>query len=358
MIKPDSYVKQLLYDHDCVVIPNFGGFILRESPAQYQALTHQIKPSTRSVFFNSGLTQNDGLLAKTIAENLGKSYNEAHDMLNEWVSHANKEITLNSRLKFGQIGTFFVNAEGKKWFAPNATLNFSKDTFGLEPITLAPLNVESKFEKPITVAAKTKETFKEVDKVIPIKKSKSKVWLKVAAVVLIGGCIGIASFYINTEEVNFFNKEQNASMTFIPDSGKEKQAIVQEEIASDELTYTEPTEETLHVEEGEIQTLSNYSEEEEFLEEITETPIIEDELSGEAIETGNFTILAGAFLYENNAQNQLNKLIEKGFETNIFKPEYSKLTRIYIGSFNDKASAEETLNKVKPIVPTAYIIEK
>lgn len=354
MIKPDSYVKQLLYDHDCVVIPDFGGFILRESPAQYQALTHQVKPSTRSVFFNSGLTQNDGLLAKTIAEKLGKSYTEAHEMLNEWVSHANKEITLNSRLKFGQIGTFFVNAEGKKWFAPNHKLNFSKETFGLEPITLIPLNVETKVNQPVVNIPKPKEHFKQVDNVVPIKKSKSRVWLKVAAVVLIGGCIGIAGIYMSSDEVNFFGKEQNASMTFIPDSGKEKQAIIQEELVSDELIHVEPTEETLIAEEVESRNLLV----EEVKPEVIEEPIIENKPTEEAIQTGNFTILAGAFLFENNAQNQLNKLIENGFETKTFKPEYSKLTRIYVGSFTDKSSAEEILNKVKPLVPTAYIIEK
>ena len=69
-----NYLKDLLYRYDCVIVPNFGGFVTNRISARIDADSNTFYPPTKEVGFNSHLTHNDGLLANYIAssENISK----------------------------------------------------------------------------------------------------------------------------------------------------------------------------------------------------------------------------------------------------------------------------------------------
>ena len=64
----DHYISDLLEDHDCVIIPDFGGFIGNYASARINPVNHRIDPPFRKITFNKLLVHNDGLLAAYIAK--------------------------------------------------------------------------------------------------------------------------------------------------------------------------------------------------------------------------------------------------------------------------------------------------
>lgn len=55
-------VSELLYKHNCVIIPGFGGFITNYKPSGFEESRNLISPSSKKVAFNQLLIENDGLL--------------------------------------------------------------------------------------------------------------------------------------------------------------------------------------------------------------------------------------------------------------------------------------------------------
>ena len=62
-----NYISDLLYRYDCVIVPDFGGFVANRIGAQVNNFTHTFSPPTKQITFNGLLKHNDGLLANYIA---------------------------------------------------------------------------------------------------------------------------------------------------------------------------------------------------------------------------------------------------------------------------------------------------
>ena len=62
------YIKDLLYQHECVTIPNFGAFLTRSIHVLIHPDTGVFNPTRKEVGFNQLLTSNDGILANYIAK--------------------------------------------------------------------------------------------------------------------------------------------------------------------------------------------------------------------------------------------------------------------------------------------------
>ena len=62
-----NYINDLLYRYDCVIVPNFGGFITNIIGANVSAEKNTFYPPKKQITFNVYLQHNDGLLANYIA---------------------------------------------------------------------------------------------------------------------------------------------------------------------------------------------------------------------------------------------------------------------------------------------------
>ncbi len=73
----EKYIKYLLFEHDCVVIPDFGGFIANYVSADIHPIRHTFVPPSKNIAFNEMLKLNDGLLVAHIANHEHISREEA-----------------------------------------------------------------------------------------------------------------------------------------------------------------------------------------------------------------------------------------------------------------------------------------
>src|SRR5690606_36260593 len=126
-----NYISDLLYRYECVIVPNFGGFVTNEISAKVNHFTHTFYPPTNQLTFNSHLQNNDGLLANYVATARKISYSEAMKVIEkdvaEWKLLLNVEV-----LELENIGSFKLNKERKLIFEPKNSLNYLTTSFGLD----------------------------------------------------------------------------------------------------------------------------------------------------------------------------------------------------------------------------------
>ena len=134
-----SYISELLFEHDCVIIPNFGGFICNYKPADIHPIQNTISPPGKAVSFNRNLQSNDGLLINHVAKTLGVSFDAAAELVGNWVTSSKHLLKKKEDLFLKKIGKFSNDFEGNLQFAPSEEVNYLKTSFGLRTITVEPI---------------------------------------------------------------------------------------------------------------------------------------------------------------------------------------------------------------------------
>ena len=76
-----QYIKELLYQQECVTLPGFGSFLTQTHPIKVNRYTGEFTPPSRSISFNRLIQENDGLLASYVAKREGVSYPDALAMI-------------------------------------------------------------------------------------------------------------------------------------------------------------------------------------------------------------------------------------------------------------------------------------
>ena len=87
--------------HDCVIIPQFGGFVGNNRSAVLNETTGIITPPSKEILFNLNLKTNDGLLINHIAKSEWISNIKAKDLVVNYVS------LINKKKKASQMRSFF-----------------------------------------------------------------------------------------------------------------------------------------------------------------------------------------------------------------------------------------------------------
>jgi len=292
-----NYISDLLYRYECVIVPNFGGFVTNEISAKVNHFTHTFYAPSKQVTFNSHLQNNDGLLANYVATAKSISYSKAVEFINEEVSKWNLQIN-NTELELENIGTFHLNNEQKIIFEPNNTINYLTSSFGF-----------NSFVSPAVKRIAYKEKVTQLETITPIlsseeNKRKTPLFIKYAAAAAIIFALGTVGWkeYQKFEYNNLVAKSE------------QQQQQVDKTIQEATFVINNPLPTiTLNV----------------------------------AKETYNYHIVAGAFREPANAKKKLQQLLEKGFNAQILGVNKWNLTQVAYESFNSRNKAINKLNTIK-----------
>lgn len=112
------HIEHLLVEHNCVIVPNLGGFVAHECSAQYVEEEHLFLPPYRSVSFNQLLQHNDGLLTEAYMKSLGVSYIEALRCIENTVQDLKKDLTTGAQIELHGLGTLAAGEQGAYEFTP------------------------------------------------------------------------------------------------------------------------------------------------------------------------------------------------------------------------------------------------
>ena len=134
-----AFIRELLFGHDCVIVPGFGGFIGNYTPARIDKSTSTFYPPLKQISFNRNLNHNDGLLIGRISISSGLNYGDARNIVEEFVVGLRKKLEKGEKVVFDKVGSFVNNQEGNIQFEPDRDANYYLDSFGLESFQCLPL---------------------------------------------------------------------------------------------------------------------------------------------------------------------------------------------------------------------------
>ena len=84
-MKMETYISDLLYRHNCVIIPGLGGIITNYRSAQIHPVSHILRPPSKSIRFNVNLQEDDGLLANYVSSCESISFASAQNRIKRFV---------------------------------------------------------------------------------------------------------------------------------------------------------------------------------------------------------------------------------------------------------------------------------
>lgn len=294
-----SYISDLLYRHECVVIPGFGAFISRRVPAQHFASTHTLYPPKKGLSFNEQIQQNDGLLVNYISTVEQIPYTDAMQEIRNYVRFLDHEIDEKGEITIHKVGRFTRTTEGALSFTPMYLVNYLPEAFGL-------VKHETYAIDRTQVSEPQFATSVEKTPVIALEtpKSKSAAWVRAAAAVAIlvaGSYAGLHTY--QTQTVN--------------------EAIAIEEMAEDQFKTK-------------VQEAS-------FL---ISTPLPSVTMEVAPI-VKNFHLVAGAFRDPANADKKVAQLREQGFEAERIGVNKYGLHNVAFGSYVERNDAINELYRIR-----------
>jgi len=229
-----EHIERLLLRHDCVIIPEFGGFVLQVIPAVYIGDEHSFIPARKEIIFNPTLTHNDGLLVESYMNSYSSDFDKAWQLVRKDVSAMKDILNENNNLQLGIIGHFTKENERLLFMQEkNGGVNFSTISYGFPifhyiPLSARGLSVTPQYNTTPSLAntnssvTKAEKQSKNVIYKIPVTRTFLRVVTATAAAILL-------FFLISTPIGDVNNASYTAS--FVPQEIMPKKTA--DEIVSD-----------------------------------------------------------------------------------------------------------------------------
>jgi hypothetical protein len=135
MFRLDKHIEILLLKNDCVIVPNFGGFVTHHVSAHLDEDDGMMLPPKITVGFNQQLTINDSLLAQSYVEAYDYSYPEALRVLDEEIIQLREMIQEYGYFDIHSVGRIKLNGNGNYTFEPTSAGILSPCLYGLSGIS-------------------------------------------------------------------------------------------------------------------------------------------------------------------------------------------------------------------------------
>lgn len=320
-------IENLLEEHDCIILPQFGGFVVQKEYYKFIPEQKIILPKKRWVAFNQKLQTDDGFLISEVSTQLNISNKKAQIIVEELIASFKNQIKQRETLSFGRIGSFFINENAKLQFTPNLDSNFDANMFGLQTVSIergqtATTKVKL-VEPPLEIADKIEEeAFIPMVAQEELTSKRVKNWVYAAIFFIVAG---ISTFVLTEPE----SQKYTSSLSPFPSiSSKEYESS------------NEPIDAVENETQKEVKTPEKVVENNQ---EVLNEPKAEIENGVNTIE-----LIAGSFLTNEKAQAGVEELKSKGIEEAYIleKKETQKYFRISIGSVS---SMEEGYLKASTI---------
>jgi hypothetical protein len=335
MVKFEVIIAQLLLKHDCVIVPQLGGFVTFYKSAVIHPINHSIQPPSKQLGFNRHLTTSDGLLLNNYVKSTGETITKAQVELEQWTQQILNHLANGQKAHLDGIGTLWTDAQGQMQFLPSEKFITDFTSFGLSNIQLP-----AKSQVPSGIQ-RTKTAWKK---------------LAVAASVAVLLASGLFVFQHNTTNTDTAGWNPELSISSVQKSERPSVPNIDIEPTAQNfqkeflnLWNAEPIAvaqlATQKVESTEI----NDAQESEIKPVVTARSTTKRSNS----EWGKSWVVGGVFKSKNNAQEQVNEMKNQGFANAQVIPFQDYFYAVYGTAKNDKDEAQLRA-KVLTVDPRAW----
>jgi hypothetical protein len=296
-----TYINDLLYRYDCVIVPDFGGFVTNRIGAKVNNYTHTFTPPKKLITFNKLLKHNDGLLANYIASAENISFEKASTAISLAVIKWQNELQSKS-VEIDKLGVLSLNKERQIIFEPTNSVNYLTESFGLSTLVSSAISRYTEQVKPLIPT-----TVEEKKKGIPS-------FIKYAATAAILLTLSISGYK------GYQENEQKEALAV-------QEKAIQKKIQSATFIISNPL------------------------------PTINLNVIKEKAKP--FHVIAGAFQFIENAEKKVAQLKAKGFDAKVVGVNNWGLTQVAFNSYSDRNEATNNLYKIqKTVSKDAWLLIK
>jgi len=323
-----AFIRELLFGHDCVIIPGFGGFIGNYTPARINKSTGTFYPPVKQISFNRNLNHNDGLLIGRVSLSGKINYGDARSLVEDFVTGVRKRLEKGEKVVFDNIGSFLNNNEGNLQFEPDQSVNYHLDSYGLEPFHCLPLEGYDV----------RKRIIRHLDKDPLRQPSIRKIVLRAAVIVPLLALIVAVSLKTNL----FSSKAETLNLNPLVTAEFEnnKKAVDEGNVIDSSL-----------IKEG-----SGISKKEVSDTSVPAT-VVPEVIKPVVAESNGYFVITGSFKSKENADTQVNMLKEEGFSPEIVTMD-NGFYRVCAMMCNDVSTAVSKKDSISKKFPGTWISRK
>ena len=304
-----GFIHELLYQYECVTIPQFGAFLTRAFDAKVDP-SGLFFPPRKEVYFNQLLVANDGVLAHYIAHKENISYEYSLRMVEKEVSSWKKRLQTQT-IRIPRVGEIRLNKEKKIEFIPWGHTNFDLKSFGLHFFERKNITESYNTTKQIYVMEDNNKEDLMFTPENEEKQKKSPI-LRYVAIGLIGIALFGVSYYFSDRHVT-------------------EQRIAEQEKAQKQIEKN-VQEATFDL--GDLSSISISA----------ETNSIEEEV---VLDQEYFSVIAGSFRSLGNAEKKVESLKLEGYPADLAQSNPDGLYRAAYGRYSTKKEAINMLYFLK-----------
>jgi nucleoid DNA-binding protein len=317
-----AFIRELLFGHDCVIVPGFGGFIGNYTSARIDKSNSTFFPPVKQISFNINLNHNDGLLVGRISEFKGINYSDARNLVEEFVKDVRIRLSRGERVIFLNIGSFINNHEGNLQFEPDINANYHLDSYGLASFQFTPLEKYNVREKVLKYNQ-------------PVRNPSVRKILWRAAVII--PLLAILVIVPTTTDI-FKSKVQRSNLNPLANIEFEnnRQAIDKASVSDSSLS------------------LNQLSSSETTVKEVVAPSPVEEKIVPVKESEAVYGLIAGSFKSEHFAGLLLKKLEAEGYKPELMKGPNGFL-RVCATKCSSLDQASNTADSIKKNYPDTWI---
>ena len=392
-------ISRLLIRHNCVILPEFGGFVARTSPSEIDETRGLIYPPKKSILFNQQLTISDGLLISEYALTNQLSFTDSQEKIKQIISLWKDELHSGKTISIEKVGTLQLGENGTLQFVQDRFFNLLLSSFGLGTVKFVPVlaeEVEPELVSEVlpTDTEKKKTLLEKVEDEVdissidhPAAKIRTSRW-KIAVAAACFLPIAFYSYWIPvqttafesgvfaTQDFNPFSKIQNSK--YSEHSIEKGEVLFDEKSLEDQLKQLNSDTENYSYELDETtfftiplkrsnQSTIPASPQEESTTVTQNAPIqtnsnvqpsttISSDIIFTGVISGKKYAIVGCFSEVNNAKKYVEELNVKGLKATFL--DYNKgLYRISIEESNSIDSLQPTIQKASSLGYNTWILK-
>lgn len=345
-----ALIAELLYKHDCVIVPDFGGFVARNYSSSFSKGNNLLYPASKHILFNKNLTHNDGLLLSALMEQKGIDYVEAEKIAGDFKDYLHSLLSVKKRFELPNIGLLFIDAEGALRFEAKADVNFLLDSFGFEPVLAKELEIES---SPVL-----SKQFEDRRAVVETPAKRKRSYVKIAALAVgLPATLALLLLAASSKPMkpvleSSLNPFYTPEKIYAPLKFDRKSQVIEKAVETNLLVDANGFSTFTLSSNGSVLVASSINtgttESSKSVKINTQTQSF----------SGKYQVVVGCFGVERNAEKLVHELMSKKFSAGISGTNAKGLHVVSCGGFNSKEAASVLLASIKESYPNAWVMTK
>ena len=375
-----TYIGDLLYENEIVIVPSFGGFVSSYKSSGIDHVQGLLYPPSKLISFDDNLVVNDGLLVSKIRKEENCSMAEAKAQLEMFVAAVKKSLVDREIVVFPEVGRLYFDYEENTQFLPDS-VNYNTAVYGLPTVQYYPIlrsqeSTQSDAKEPVVITEKKQ--------IVVEQQKRQKRWarlLRPAVPYILAGFVVLAGIgsYAYLDHKGYQPKGVKLeNLNLSPTKSKQPVIEVEEKLDEDDIDAMISAEEEVEDADWAAQldaekkareaAILNAEIKEETEKVVATKPILKETITrSESIDTEGATlrpdqsyaiIIVHAFGSPENVRRMMQKLFEKGYQP--YQDKYKGLTRVGVQmEYDNEAELNRNLLEIKKkINKGAYLLEE